>query len=190
MLNETKKVFDCLTRRARLSKALCGRYDQKIDALKASFNEEEAMRLLVRVFPWLIKGDMFSKDELMSLFSPEYLTHHKIFSEGAHELFDDVAIALEGARLKAMGHSRVCLFDRSSARVYDSSLVMAFDTSEACVYDAMGRFFDRSRGLGYGDSKLEGFDQSRLSGHNFSTLVKNDQSELFVFDQAHRIELS
>lgn len=182
------EVFDEIYKRV-MSKDLCRRYQAQMRALSADFDEGKAMGLLCRGLPWLVRKKVITLDELKGWFSDEMLSEYNIFTGGKHKIFDEVAVGLGDALIKAEGHCRVSLFERAKSQVFDSSFVCAFDQSEAQVTDCIGHFFDESTGIGRGTAKIEGFDQASLMGYDYTTLIKNEKASAQRLDCAHIVIL-
>lgn len=157
---------------------LCSEFWKKIIALRNDFNEKEAWRLTVGNIQWLVNSKVIATDDLVKWFGIDTLIENNIYIDGDVLVKDAFAVGLQNARIKAVGHSRIILFDNAHADCFDTTFLSAHQRSTATLLDCSGELFDNASCDAKGYAKVEAWQESRVNADNYCYVIKHDNAQV------------
>lgn len=174
-----KKAFQIVFKRinkVRLESDICADFWGKLLRLKDNFNEDDCWHLLFDNIQWLVAKKIIKPSELLKWFSEKELIDHNIFFKDNHLVKDAQAIGFGNARIEAVGHSKVTLFETSKCEAFDTSFVTCFDRSEAIVRDCIVNGFNDSKITIKGFGLCESWDNCTVTAEGRSVVFKHENS--------------
>ncbi len=189
MKNKFNIVFKRLKKAGLGENVLCAKLWQKLIKLHQNFDEELCWAIFMENIAWLINNNIITPGNIKTWFSIAELNKHHIYTSGSYTIKDSLAIGFGDVKFKALGHSRVLLFENAFCTAFDTTFVTGFQDSFFIVTDCLGQSFHHSKVIAKGLAKVEARDESYAKAESYSYIISYDNSTVEKSGKSYSIHL-
>lgn len=172
MRNKLEIIYQRLLEAKLDENILCSEYWKKILWLRTHFSEETSWKMLTENIIWMINTKILSTTDLLAWFSETELNQHHIYSKGNHKVIDARATGIGTAKIKAMGHSFIVLFEKAQCKAYDTTFVKGFDHSHFVLNNCVGEAYEHCTFEAKDFSKVESWDNAKGTKSGASVVLE------------------